>query len=191
MALSSLSASFIQVGPNYSVNFPIDTESETPVQFEKISWNKFCLGADLRFNIGFLTLEEGVGTSFSEKLLLESFDISSLAGINFGFNTKVFGAGMMFGAGLRMRATKSGTKWLYNGLEKPSALAAVTSSVFFYKAALDLTFGELVTVSLGMTMPINQSVDTMSSVQDISVFEALSPSLKDTKLTLGVLFNLL
>ncbi len=191
MALSSLSASFIQVGPNYSLDFPIDTESATPVEFDKISWNKFKLGADLRFNIGFLTLEEGVGTSFSEKLLLESFDISTLAGVNFGFKTKAFGAGMMLGAGLRMRGTKSGTLWLYNGLEKPSALEAVTSSVFFYKGALDLTFGKLVTVSFAVTMPTGQSINTMSSVQDISVLEALSPSLKDTKLTLGVLFNLL
>lgn len=190
-AIGALSASVIQIGPVYSVDFPIDLESSTPVEFDKIPWNKFKLGAELRLNLGFLTLEESVGASFTEKLLLESFDISSLAGVNFGFTTKVFGAGMVIGAGLRTRAVKSGENWIYNGLYNPTALETVMSSTLFYKAALDLTFGKAVTLSFAMVTPTTQSINSLTSVQNISVVDALTPSLKDTTLSVGLLFNLL
>ncbi len=183
---SALSASFLQLGPNYSIAFPIDTESSTPVDVTALDFQDFRLGADVRFNIGWLTLEEGVKAAFTDELLLSSFDVSTLV----GFRANLWIFDFLVGAGLRCTAVKNGeSQWLFNGALEPDALDCVKTSTLFYKGALDINMGRIVTLSLSAVLPVNQTINSLNEVQNVSVVEALTPSLGDTIVSVGLLFN--
>lgn len=183
---SALSASFLQLGPNYSIAFPVDTESSTPVDVTALDFQDFRLGADVRFNLGYLTIEEGVKASFTDELLLSSFDVSTLVGLR--ANVWIFD--FLVGAGLRCTAVKSEeSKWLFNGALEPDALECVKTSTLFYKGAVDINMGRLVTLSLSAILPVNQTINSLNEVQNVSVVDALTPSLKDMTVSVGLLFN--
>lgn len=182
---SSLFASFMQIGPTYSINFPIDTESDTPVDFKGLDWGKFRLGADLRFNIGYLTLEEEAKASFSEQLLLDSFDVFSSVNLK----VKFFFMEFFVGGGLKVAATKYEAGWLYNGAVPNEFADVVKSATLFYKGAFDINMGR-VSLSFSAMFPTSQSINTLSEVQSVSVLDALKPSLKDTTVSVGLLVNI-
>lgn len=183
---SALSASFLQLGPNYTIAFPVDTESTTPVDFKALNFQDFRLGADVRFNFGYLTIEEGVRASFTDDLLLSSFDVSTLVGLR----AKVWFLDFLVGAGLKCTAVKSEeSRWLFNGMKNVEALECVKASSLFYKGALDINMGKRVTLTLSAILPVGQTVNSLNEVQSVSVIEALTPSLKDATLTVGLLFN--
>ncbi len=182
---SSLFASFMQIGPTYSIDFPIDKDSETPVDFSTIDWSRFKLGADLRFNIGYLTLEEEVRAAFTDQLLLESYDVYSSVNLKVKFFFMEFFAG----GGLKVAAVKDGSEWLYNGIKPGEFVDVVKSATLFYRGAFDINMGK-VSLSLSAVLPTAQSYNTLSETQSISVIDALTPSLKDTTVSVGLLINL-
>ena len=182
---SSLFASFIQIGPTYSIDFPIDKDSETPVDFSTIDWARFKLGADLRFNIGYLTLEEEARASFSEQLLLDSYDIYS----SLNLKVKFFFMEFFVGGGLKVAGVKDGSEWLYNSIRPEGFVDVVKSATLFYRGAFDINMGK-VSLSLAAILPTSQSYNTLSEPQSISVIDALTPSLKDTTVSVGLLINL-
>lgn len=183
---SSLFASFIQIGPTYSIDMPIDKDSETPVDFSAVDWSRFKLGADLRFNIGYLTLEEEARASFSEQLLLESYDIYS----SLNLKVKVFFLEFFVGGGLQVAGVKDGSEWLYNGIRPEGFVDVVKNANLFYRGAFDINMGK-VSLSLSAVLPTAQSYNTLSEPQEgLSVIDALTPSLKDTTVSVGLLINL-
>ena len=181
----ALSASFMKVGLNYSFDFPINIDSDIPVDFSSLDFKKFKVGSELRFNIGYLTLEESIRGSFTDQLALSSFDILSCLSIK----TKIYFVDILLGGGIRTRGEKVDVTWLYNGLENPSFGDMLKSSLFFYKAGLDFNIGKRVTLALSALFPLSQSWNTFSSVQDISFIDALKPSLDKTEVTVSFLFN--
>lgn len=183
---SSLFASFMQFGPTYSIKFPIDTQSDTPVDFKALEWTRFKLGTDLRFNIGYLTLEGDARASFSEQLLLDSFDVYSSVNLKM----KMFFMEFFIGGGLRVAATKGESGWLYNGAVPNEFKDVVKSATLFYKGAFDINMGR-VSLSLSAILPTSLSYNSASAVQSVSFIEALTPSLKDTTVSVGLLVNLL
>ena len=186
-AASALSAQFVQLGPNYTISLPVDTESSTPVDVASLDFQDFRLGADVRLNFGYLTVEEGIKASFTEELLLSSFDVSTLVGLR----AKVWFVDFLVGAGLKCTAVKSEeSRWLFNGMSEPDALECVKSSTLFYKGAVDINMGKWVTLSFSAILPVSQTVNSLNEVQDISVVDIFTPSLKDTTVSVGLLFNL-
>lgn len=181
----TLSASFMKVGLNYSFDFPINKDSDTPVDFSSLDFSSFKVGSELRFNIGTLTLEEKVRGSFTEQLALSSFDILS----SLSLRTKIYFIDILLGAGIMTKGEKVDTTWIYNGLESPSFSDILKTSTFFYKAGLDFNIGKRVTLGFSALFPLSQSWNTLSSVQDISVIDALKPSLDKTEITVSFLFN--
>lgn len=186
IAASSLFASFLQIGPTYSIDFPIDEKSETPVDFKNIDWSRFKLGADLRFNIGYLTLEEEARASFTEQLLLDSYDIYSSVNLKMKFFFMEF----FVGGGLKVAGVKNGSEWIYNGITPDGFADVMKSATLFYRGAFDINMGK-VSLSFSAVFPTVQSYNTLSQTQNISVLEALKPSLKDTAVSVGLLINLL
>ncbi len=183
---SSLFASFLQFGPTYSINFPIDTESSTPVDFKGLEWSRFKLGADLRFNIGYLTLEEDARASFSKQLLLDSYDLYSSVNLK----VKFFFMEFFVGAGLRVAAVKTDSQWFYNGVTPGSFADVVKSATLFYKGAFDINMGR-VSLSLSAVLPTELSYNNASVPQASSFLDALTPSLRDTTVSVGILVNML
>ncbi len=181
----TLSASFMKVGLNYSFDFPINKDSDTPVDFSSLDLTAFKVGGELRFNIGTFTLEEKVRGSFTDQLALSSFDILSSLSIR----TKIYFVDILLGAGIMTKGEKVDTTWIYNGLESPSFSDMLKTSTFFYKAGLDFNIGKRVTLGLSVVFPLSQSWNTFSSVQDISFIDALKPSLDKTEITVSFLFN--
>lgn len=182
----SLFAGFIELGPNYTINFPIDKTSDTPLDFKTLSFADFKLGTDLRFNIGYLTLEGSLKGSFTEDLLLSSFDISSSLGIK----TKLLFMDVILGLGLRTSAVKNGNDWVYNSsLKEPSFVDALKSSTLFYKGTFDINIGKKVTLAFSLLAPTNQTITSLGEEQNVTVLEALSPDLKKSELTVALLFS--
>ena len=182
---SSLFASFMQIGPTYSIDFPVDKDSETPVDFNRIDWSRFKLGADLRFNVGYLTLEEEVKAAFTDQLLLASYDVYSSVNLKM----KVFFMEFFVGGGLKVAAVKDGSEWLYNGIRPAEFVDVVKSATLFYRGAFDINMGR-VSFSLSAVLPTSQSYNSLSEPQSLSVIDALTPSLKDMTVSVGLLFNL-
>ncbi len=181
----TLSASFMKVGLNYSFDFPINTDSDTSLDFSSLDLSDFRLGTEMRFNIGYLTLEESVRGSFTDQLALSSFDILTCVSLK----TKIFFLDILLGTGIMAKGRKVDTVWLYNGLESPSFSDMLKSSNFFYKAGLDFNIGKRVTLAFSALFPLKQSWNTLSSVQEISVIDALKPSLDKTEVTVSLLLN--
>ncbi len=181
----TLSASFMKVGLNYSFDFPINTDSDNPVDISSLDLSAFRLGTELRFNMGYLTLEESIRGSFTEQLALSSFAFLSCASLR----ADIFFVDILFGAGIMTKGEKVDTTWLYNGLESPAFGDILKSSIFFYKAGLDFNIGKRMTFALSALMPLSQSWNTLSSVQEISVIDALKPELDKTEVTVSFLFN--
>ena len=81
------------------------------------------------------------------------------------------------------------SKWLFNGALEPDALECVKASSLFYKGAVDINMGRIVTLSLSAILPVNQTINSLNEVQSVSVVDAFTPSLKDTTVSVGLLFN--
>lgn len=181
----TLSASFMKVGLNYSFDFPVNKESDNPVDISALNLSNFRLGTEVRFNIGYLTLEESIRGSFTDQLALSSFDILSSASLK----TKFFFLDILLGAGIMTKGEKVGTEWLYNGILSPSFGDMLKTSTLFYKAGLDFNIGKRITLAFSALLPLSQSWNTLSSVQDISVIDALKPELDKTEVTVSFLLN--
>ncbi len=186
IATFALNASFVQFGPSYTIDFPIDTAKSTPVEFDKLDFSRFHLGADLRLNFGSLVLEQEIKAFFSDQLLLESFDIYA----SMGFKAKLAFMDFIIGGGLKCAAAKdSKSQWLFNGLGSAEAKDYIMSSTLFYRGAVDINLGRRVTFALSVVAPTTQTPEKLNSVQNISVIEALTPTLTATTVTAGLLFN--
>lgn len=183
---SALSASIVQLGPSYTINMPIDKDCATVIDYEKIDFSQFKLGADLRINISYLTLEESIRTSFSDQLVLDAFDLSS----SLSFKVKIFFMDFLLGAGLRCNASKCDNSWYFNGLSSPGVGDVVLSSTLFYKGSVDINLGNRVTLFLSLLMPTAESINSLSQTRTISVLDVLTPSLKESEASVGILFKL-
>lgn len=183
---SMLGASVLQLGPSYTIDMPIDKESSTPVDFENIDFSNFKLGADLRVNISYLTLEESIRTTFSDQLVLDGFNLSTTV----AFKVKIFFMDFLLGAGLRTDAVKSDNNWYFNGLLNGSVSDVIMSSTLFYKGSLDINLGDRITLFFSLLMPTAETINSLSETRTISVLDVLSPSLMESEATLGVLFKL-
>ena len=182
----SLSAGFLEVGANYTIDLPIDKTSETPLDLKAISFKKFKLGTDLRFNIGYITLEESLKGAFTEELLLSSFDISSSVGLK----AKFFFMDVILACGLRTSASKSGSDWIYNSsLKEPSFMDAVKTSTIFYKTTFDINIGKKVILAFSLLAPTNQTLSSLYEEQTVRIADALAPDLKKSELAVGLLFS--
>ncbi len=184
--ISTLSASVLQIGPSYTIDMPIDAESDKPVNPENLSFSNYKLGADLRLNIGYLTFEESIRTSFTEQLVLEKFDLLTTLSLK----AELFFVDFLIGGGLKTSAVKSGNDWYFNGLSKPDFKDVALSSTLFYKGSLDINLGKNITLFCSLVMPTAESINSLNETREISVISVLTPSLKESQATVGVLFRI-
>lgn len=183
---TSVFASFLQIGPTYSVNTPVDFSSQTPIEISKVDFNKYTLGLDTRFNIGYVVLEGECKAKFTDELLLNSFDVYT----SLGLKVKVFFLDFIASLGLKTEGTKNeASNWIFNGVENPTFVSLLTKSSIFYKLTTNINMGK-VTLSLNATLPTTETIETLNEVKERSVVDALTPQLDKTLVSVGLLFNL-
>ena len=183
---ASLFASFLQIGPTYTVNMPINKESSTPIDISKVDFNKYNLGIETRINISYLVLDGECRAKFSDELLLESYDIYT----SLGLKAKFFFLEFITSIGLKGEGSKdSEGTWLLNGKKEPSLEQYFLSSSLFYKTSMDVNCGSL-SLSLSMLFPTEETPTTLNEVKERSVVDAFTPNLNKTTFSVGLLINI-
>lgn len=178
-------ASFLQVGPTYTIETPLNLESEEILKFDELEFDQYKLGLDVRMNFWYLQLKAGAKANFTEELLLSSFDLDASASVR----VRLLFLDLFFGAGLGATCTEDENSWLINGYSYDKWDDILNSSMISYRVGAAINMGK-VSLTLDTSLPLNQRVKDLSVNQNKSVLESLTPDLTKTKTTVGLLFNL-